>query len=94
MRVRYRAQALRDIEKIFDYLSERNPRAATEVMARIRKAAEGLGEWPLMGHSGRAAGTYEWVGSPYIIVYEVTGTIDELAVIAVFHGAQDRESET
>jgi toxin ParE1/3/4 len=96
MKVRYRARALRDIETIFEYLKEQNPRAATEVVARIRTAADGLGEWPFMGHSGRAAGTYEWVvvGSPYIIVYEVVGAADEVAVIAVFHGAQDRERET
>lgn len=96
MKVRYRQRALRDIENIFNYLSERNPRAATEIVARIRRAVEGLGEWPLMGHSGRLAGTYEWVvvGSPYIIVYDVISAADEVAVIAVFHGAQDRERET
>ena len=37
--------------------------------------------------------TYEWVvvGSPYVIVYELDESADELAIIAVFHGAQDRD---
>jgi len=45
-----------------------------------------------MGHAGRARGTYEWVvrGLPYIIVYRVDDVLDELTVIAVVHGAQDR----
>jgi toxin ParE1/3/4 len=45
-----------------------------------------------MGRGGRAAGTHEWTvrGLPYIIVYEVHENRDELVVLGVFHGAQDR----
>jgi plasmid stabilization system protein ParE len=45
-----------------------------------------------MGRPGRAAGTREWVvhGLPYLIVYRVDETLDELTVLAIFHGAQDR----
>jgi plasmid stabilization system protein ParE len=45
---------------------------------------------------GRAQGTYEWVvvGLPYIIVYEVDQAADEVAIIAVFHGARDRRRPT
>jgi len=46
-----------------------------------------------MGHVGRASGTYEWlvVGLPYVIVYEIDEAAQEVAIIAVFHGAQDRD---
>jgi toxin ParE1/3/4 len=46
-----------------------------------------------MGHAGRVPGTHEWVvgGLPYIIVYEIGMTEpDEVLVLGVFHGAQDR----
>jgi plasmid stabilization system protein ParE len=94
MKVRYRRRAQLDIENIHDYISGRNPRAATEVVARIRYAADRLGLLPYMGHFGRAAETYEWsvVGLPYVIVYEIDGAADEVAIIAVFHGAQDRDA--
>ncbi len=93
MRVRYRRRAQLDIENIHEYIEKRNPRAATEVVARICYAADRLGVLPYMGHVGRARGTYEWVvvGLPYIIVYEVDEAADEVAIIAVFHGAQDRD---
>lgn len=93
MRVRYRLRAQRDIEGIYEYIKERNPRAATEVVARIRLAADRLGRLPYMGHAGRARGTLEWaiVGLPYVIVYEIDAAAGEIAVIAVFHGAQDRD---
>ena len=93
MRVRYRRQAELDIETIHEYIDKRNPRAATEVVARIRHAGDRLGMLPYMGHVGRAPGTYEWavVGLPYVIVYEVDEAGGEVAIIAVFRGAQDRD---
>jgi toxin ParE1/3/4 len=80
-------------DSIYEYIKERNPRAATEVVARIRLAADRLGRLPHMGYIGRARGTFEWVvvGLPYIIVYEINEAADEVAVLAVFHGAQDRD---
>jgi toxin ParE1/3/4 len=92
MKVRYRRRAQRDIENIFDYIEKRNARAATDVVARIRHAADRLGALPYIGHTGRDAGTYEWVvvGLPYVIVYEIDEALDEVTIIAVFHGAQRR----
>ena len=93
MKVRYRRRARLDIEDIYQYIGKRNPRAATEIVARIRYAADRLGSLPYMGHVGRSPGTYEWVvvGLPYVIVYEINEAAHEIAIIAVFHGAQDRE---
>jgi toxin ParE1/3/4 len=93
VKVRYRRRAQLDIDSIHRYLHQRNPRAATEVVARIRVAAERLGAWPSIGHLGRAPGTYEWVvvGLPYVIVYEFNEAADEVAIIAVLHGSQDRD---
>jgi toxin ParE1/3/4 len=92
MKVRYRSRARLDIETIHEYIAKRSPRAAAEVIARIRHAADRLGVLPYMGHAGRDAGTYEWVvtRSPYIIVYEVDEEADEIVILAVFHGARRR----
>jgi plasmid stabilization system protein ParE len=96
MRLRYTADARFHIELIFNYIKERNPVAATEVAARIRAATERLQEFPQIGHAGRVPSTYEWVvkGLPYIIVYDISlGDDDELVVLGVFHGAQDRDQK-
>jgi len=96
VRLRYTAEAREHIVGIHNYIRERNPLAATQVAARIRLAAERLAEFPRIGHAGRVDGTHEWVvrGLPYIIVYE-TGVADpdEVLILGVFHGAQDRERE-
>ena len=44
-----------------------------------------------MGRPGLEPGTRELVEPPYVIVYEVHDDLDEVIVLAVFHGAQDRE---
>jgi toxin ParE1/3/4 len=93
MKVRYRRRAQQDVENIYNYIAKHNPRAATEVAARIRYATDRLGILPYIGHAGRIRGTYEWVvvGLPYVLVYEIIESADELAIIAVFHRAQNRD---
>ena len=92
MRVRYALGARSDIGRIYEFLSKRNPAAASRVVTRIRHAADRLGEFPHLGHVGRAPGTYEWTVRrlPYVIVYEVHQERTEVVVLGVFHGAQDR----
>jgi toxin ParE1/3/4 len=96
MRLRFTAQAREQIAGIYDYIHERSPAAATQVVARIRLAATRLTEFPRMGRTGSVAGTHEWVvrGLPFIIVYEIGKTDpDELLILGVFHAAQNRDSE-
>jgi toxin ParE1/3/4 len=96
MRLRYTAEARGHITGIFNYLNDRNPTAATQVVARIRMAAERLAEFPRIGHTGRVPSTYEWVvrGLPYIVVYDINlGDEDEIVILGVFHGAQDRKPD-
>jgi len=96
VRLRFTDEARGHIAAIYSYIRERSPAAATQVVARIRFATERLAEFPRMGHTGRVAGTFEWVvrGLPYIIVYQTAATEpDEVLILGVFHGAQDREPE-
>jgi toxin ParE1/3/4 len=91
MRLRYTVDALAHLEAINDFLFERNPAAARRVIADIRAAALRLCEFPHIGRRGEVRGTHEWVvqGSPYLIIYEIHETRDEITVLGVFHGAQD-----
>src|SRR5215217_4633500 len=92
MRLRYTAEANQHLDAIYDYIAERNPVAATDVIRRVRAAAERLGEFPYIGHVGVVPTAREWVvkGLPYVIVHEVNANDDEVLILAIFHGAQDR----
>jgi addiction module RelE/StbE family toxin len=92
MKLRFTSRANRHIDRIHEYISQRNPDAATRVIGRIRQTAEALGDSPRMGHQGLLTNTREMNvrGLPYVIVYRVDDD-DTVVVLAVFHGAQDRE---
>ena len=94
MELRFSARARRQLEVLKDYLRNQDQTVADCIGWRIRAAAEGLQDFPNMGHIGRKPGTRELGVSrlPYIIVYEVNlGDVDEIMVLGVFHGSQDRE---
>jgi toxin ParE1/3/4 len=93
VRVRYEPNALVDIQNIHRYIEKRNPVAAERVVDRIRTAARRIGESPRIGHIGLVPNALEWVvkGLPYIIVYEINEPRNEVVILAVFHGRQDRE---
>ena len=92
MDVLLRDSVFADLEGISAWITRDNPRAAQGVIARILDAIERLGEFPGLGHAGKVTGTREWVvrGLPYIIVCQPNPDLDELTVLAVFHGARDR----
>jgi plasmid stabilization system protein ParE len=95
MKVRYTIDSLLHIAAIHSYINERNPVAASRVVARIRTAAEHLGGSPQIGHAGAATGTREWVvvGLPYVIVHELNATESEVVILGVYHGAQLRPGQ-
>jgi len=62
------------------------------MVAAIRASARLLIDFPHIGRKGEEVGTREWAvrGSPYLIVYEVDAENEEVWVLGVFHGAQQR----
>jgi toxin ParE1/3/4 len=92
MKVVFDPRAVEDIRSIFDWIAAGSPRAAETVVSRIIDSIGRLGAFPGMGRRGRDPETREWVipGLPYIAVYELHPDRDELVVIAVFHGSEDR----
>ena len=95
MKVRYTIDALLHIASIHAYVNERNPLAATRVVARIRAAADRLGDFSRIGRAASVPGTREWVvtGLPYVIVHELNERTDEVVVIGVYHAAQLRPGQ-
>ena len=92
MTVRFRDEALQDLEEIASYIARDNPAAANTVVARIHSVIyETLDFLP---HSGRARyGAHEFAVPhlPYIIVYKQTH--DDLEIIGVFHTSLHPESK-
>jgi len=93
MRLVFDDRALADLEGIYNWIAADSPKAALAVVERLFESVEHLATFPHMGHAGRDEGTFEWVVPrlPYIVVYEIGHGPDEIVVVAVVHGAQDRD---
>lgn len=87
--------ALADLEAIYHWIAKDNPAAAKVVVERVFASVEHIASFPQMGHAGRDDGTHEWVVPrlPYIVIYEIRAERDEVIVVAVVHGAQNRDGE-
>ena len=95
MRVTFDPAARAELNDIFQWIAKDSPRAAHDLIARIEATVMRL-ELPELAHMGRPGlveGTRELLEWPYIIVYKVFEDRDEIVVLTVVHGAQDRDSE-
>jgi toxin ParE1/3/4 len=70
-----------NVAGIRDYLTLRNPVGAEKVLNEIRTTARNLINFPLLGATGKRAGTRALVS--YKIVYRVTA--QSVIVVAVYH---------
>ena len=95
MKVVVREKADDDLASIFQWIAKDNPRAATAMVARIRDriALLELDALAHMGRPGFVEDTLELVEFPYLIVYRVDDSLHEVTVLAIIHGARDRDEE-
>ena len=72
------------MRSLLDYIAERNPRAANDMLARVEGCAERLLDHPFLHRPGRVPGTREAVVHPnYILIYRVGE--DTLEVVNIIH---------
>ncbi|MGB8398800.1 type II toxin-antitoxin system RelE/ParE family toxin [Bradyrhizobium sp.] len=95
MKVTFEPAARDDLDRIFAWIARENPRAALAMITRIEAKVTRLEnpELAYMGRPGLVEGTRELLEWPYIIVYKVDGVRHEIVIVAVVHGAQDREGQ-
>jgi toxin ParE1/3/4 len=94
MKIVIRKTAAADIEAIFEWISLDRPKAAVELVRRIRTRINRLAK-PGLAHIGRPGlvpGTRELIEGPYVIAYAVDEAADQITVLAVVHGARDRKT--
>jgi addiction module RelE/StbE family toxin len=89
MQIKWTAHARWHLVSLRNFIAAENPRAASEVAARIADAVGPLLEQPSLGRPGRVPGTRELVvsGTPYLVAYTVVGR-QTITILAVLHGKQ------
>lgn len=91
MKVRFNRGALQDIGEILDYISERNPPAASSLSLRFELAAKLLATMPEIGAQTVQTQFRRLVVDNYVMAYEITG--GEVIIHYVRHGARKQPWE-
>ncbi len=88
MKVHYRSRALFDLEEIFQYINQRSPGGARNVIGAIHDAIAQIAEHPLSTERTSHPGIHVKVVRryPYKIFYQVRG--DHVEILHVRHGAR------
>lgn len=83
MLVEWRPRARRRLKEIYEYIEERDPQAAENLVESIRGAVTALAENPYIYRRGRVSNTREMVVHPnYLVIYRVS---DRITVLNVLH---------
>ena len=80
--------ATADVAGALNWLNERNPAAAEQIVEDVLAAVQRLEAFPSSGRLGRRAGTRELVvrGRPYIVIYKLCNA--DVVILRVLHAAQ------
>jgi plasmid stabilization system protein ParE len=93
MKVAFEPAARDELDQIFNWIAKDSPRSARRLVERIEDKVMQLASPELvhMGRLGMVEGTRELIEGPYIVVYRVDESRDEVIVVSVVHGARDRQ---
>jgi toxin ParE1/3/4 len=90
MRVIWLEQAEGELDSHIDFIAQHNPQAAVTQDRLIQQAAERLATYPMLGRAGRLRHTRELVvpQTPFIAVYRLSPSGDEIHILRLLHVAQ------
>jgi toxin ParE1/3/4 len=91
VKIRYRPNALAQLDNIFAYIAVDSQPSAHRVIARIKHSIDQLADFPYSGRPSEIADIRELpvVRYPYIVFYTVDAPADEVLVLRVRHTSQD-----
>ena len=89
MKLCWLSPALLVLDRVYEYISQDNPKAARDVFKRIRRSTKNLKRFPELGRYGNVPGTRELLvtGLPYLLVYRINN--DTIEILRVLHTSQD-----
>ena len=82
-------QAIHQLDQAHDYIALSNSQyIAARITMHIAVTVQQLARFPMSGRPGRVPGTRELVisNSPFVVAYSIQK--ERIAILAVYHGAQ------
>lgn len=95
MKLVFSPQAVRDLQRLHDFISEKNPAAAKRIAKSLRVGIARLKDNPQLGRRVRQAPDQwapeemrDWVTGDYVARYLLLK--DRIVVLRIWHGREDR----
>lgn len=88
MKIFWTRLALKDLDHVWNYISEDNSQAADAMLEKIEKSVKALLSYHNLGRIGRLKGTRELIvaGSSYVVPYRVKN--DQIQILAILHASR------
>ncbi len=85
--------ALRDINRVYDFIAQTDPAAAIAVVDRINKFLRLIESRPHAGRTSRGGLIREWSvpGLPYVIPYRIKS--GQIEILRIYHTSQKKPDD-
>ena len=89
MKLQFTAKGLEDLERLHEFVAEKNPAAADRIRRQMLESFQTLLKQPLGGKPVKSLPVRQWVAGDYVIRYLIEGE-QSLIIVRIWHGREDR----
>lgn len=92
MQIIFSPDANNDLDDLFAWIAQDDPKAAYDMITRIESSVRRLSipGFAEIGRRGQVDRTRELVEAPYIIVYTIRKRADIILILGIFHARRER----
>ncbi|MES9905292.1 MAG: type II toxin-antitoxin system RelE/ParE family toxin [Sedimenticola sp.] len=89
MKLQFTHSAQRDLIRLREFISSKNPQAAMRISQRLKQSMLRLADQPEIGvNVEELPGVRDLISGDYLVRYAVLG--DEIYILRIWHGKEDR----
>lgn len=89
MKLQFTDRALQDLERLHEFVAEKNPAAADRIREQLLGSFQTLLAQPMSGKSVSSLPVRQWVSGNYVIRYLIDND-QRLIIVRLWHGREDR----
>ena len=89
MKLQFTAKALEDLERLYEFVAEKNPAAADRIRQQLLDSFQTLLKQPMGGKPVKSLPVRQWVAGDYVIRYLIENE-QNLIIVRIWQGREDR----
>ena len=89
MKLQFTAKALEDLERLHEFVAQKNPAAAERIRNQLLDTFQTLLKQPMGGKPVKSLPVRQWVAGDYVIRYLIENE-QNLIIVRIWHGREDR----